>query len=85
MKPPGFVQRHPCPLQGLPAAARRPGSKAEHLLDNRRQALTAAVQGITIAVRVNTLPRLQRGQPWYEIGVDDPNRRRARCPGPTGR
>ncbi|MGI5484809.1 replication-relaxation family protein [Streptomyces lavendofoliae] len=37
--------------------------KAEHLLDNRRQALTADVQGITIALWVNTLPRLQRGEP----------------------
>ncbi|WP_078910313.1 replication-relaxation family protein [Streptomyces sp. NRRL S-87] len=30
--------------------------KAEHLLDNRLQALSAAVQGITIAVWANTLP-----------------------------
>lgn len=38
---------------------------AEHLLDNRLQALTAAVQGITIAVwAANTLPRLQRDEPW---------------------
>ncbi|MCX5195781.1 hypothetical protein OOK31_18090 [Streptomyces sp. NBC_00249] len=59
--------------------------KAEHLLDNRRQALTDAVQGITIAVWVNTLPRLQRGEPWYEIGVDDPDRRRARYPEAVGR
>ncbi|MGW2515172.1 replication-relaxation family protein [Streptomyces scopuliridis] len=59
--------------------------KAEHLLDNRRQALTAAVRGITIAVWVNTLPRLQRGEPWYEIGVDDPDWRRARYPEPVGR
>ncbi|WTU53615.1 replication-relaxation family protein [Streptomyces sp. NBC_00057] len=59
--------------------------KAEHLLDNRRQALAADVHGITIAVWVNTLPRLQRGEPWYEIGVDDPDRRRARYPEPVGR
>ncbi|MER5312765.1 replication-relaxation family protein [Streptomyces sp. NPDC002773] len=59
--------------------------KAEHLLDNRLQALTAAVQGITIAVWVNTLPRLQRGEPWYEIGADDPHRRRARYPEAVGR
>ncbi|MGW0190673.1 hypothetical protein ACWDV7_33750 [Streptomyces sp. NPDC003362] len=25
---------------------------------------------------VNTLPRLQRGEPWYEIGVDAPDRSR---------
>ncbi|MEU7606550.1 hypothetical protein [Streptomyces sp. NPDC041003] len=55
------------------------------MLDNRRQALTADVQGMTIAVWVNTLPRLQRGEPWYEIGVDDPDRRRARYPEPAGR
>ncbi|PZH14828.1 hypothetical protein C1I97_09790, partial [Streptomyces sp. NTH33] len=54
--------------------------KAEHLFDHRHQALTAAVHGITIAVRVNTLPRLQRGEPWDEIGVDDPYRRRERHP-----
>ncbi|MEU9181867.1 hypothetical protein AB0C90_34545 [Streptomyces sp. NPDC048550] len=54
--------------------------KAEHLLDNRLKALTATVRGITIAVWVNTLPRLQRGEPWYEVGVDDPNRRRERYP-----
>ncbi|WP_234323752.1 replication-relaxation family protein [Streptomyces sp. NRRL F-2580] len=59
--------------------------KAEHLLDNRRQALAAAVHGITIAVRVNTLPRLERGEPWYEIGVDGPDRRRARYPEAVGR
>lgn len=59
--------------------------KKEHLLDNRRQALTADVKGITVAVWVNTLPRLQRGEPWYEIGVDDPHRRRERYPEPAGR
>jgi hypothetical protein len=59
--------------------------KEEPLLDNRRQALTADVQGIAIAVWVNTLPRLQRGEPWYEIGVDDPDRRRQRYPEPAGR
>lgn len=59
--------------------------KAEHLLDNRLQALTADVKGIAIAVWVNTLPRLQRGEPWYEIGVDDPYRRRERYPEPAGR
>ncbi len=32
--------------------------KEEHLLDNRLQALTADVQGIAIAIWVNTLPRL---------------------------
>ncbi|MFF0110065.1 replication-relaxation family protein [Streptomyces hirsutus] len=57
----------------------------EHLLDNRRQALTADVRGITIAVWVNTLPRLKRGEPWYEIGVDEPDRRRQRYPEPAGR
>ncbi|WP_246144701.1 hypothetical protein [Actinacidiphila oryziradicis] len=59
--------------------------KAEHLLDNRRQALAKAVRGITVAVLVTTLPRLQRGEPWYEIGVDDPHRRRKRYPEPAGR
>jgi hypothetical protein len=52
--------------------------KEEHLLDNRLQVLAADVKGITIAVRVNTLPRLKRGEPWYEIGVDDPDRRHQR-------
>jgi hypothetical protein len=43
------------------------------------------VKGITIAVWVNTLLRLRRGEPWYEIGVDDPDRRRQRYPEPVGR
>lgn len=34
---------------------------------------------------VNTLPRLKRDEPWYEIGVDDPNRCRRRCPEPADR
>ncbi|MFJ1902097.1 replication-relaxation family protein [Streptomyces sp. NPDC088115] len=59
--------------------------KAEHLLDNRRQALTVAVKGITVAVWVNTLPRLRRGDPWYEVGVDNPSRRRDRYREPVGR
>jgi hypothetical protein len=52
--------------------------KEEHLLDNRLQALADDVKGIAVAVWVNTLPRLQRGEPWYEIGVDAPDRRRER-------
>ena len=59
--------------------------KEEHLLDNRLQALADDVQGIAVAVWVNTLPRLQRGEPWYEIGVYDPDRRRRRYPEPVGR
>ncbi|MFE3695512.1 replication-relaxation family protein, partial [Streptomyces sp. NPDC059129] len=59
--------------------------KAEHLLDNRLRALTADVEGIAVAVWVNTLPRLQRGEPWFEIGTDDPYRRRERYPEPSGR
>ncbi|MFF7146212.1 replication-relaxation family protein [Streptomyces sp. SID2888] len=59
--------------------------KEEHLLDNRLQALAADVRGIAVAVWVNTLPRLQRGRPWYEIGVDDPDRRCERSPEPRGR
>ncbi|MFI2415718.1 hypothetical protein [Streptomyces sp. NPDC018947] len=42
------------------------------------------MKGIAVAVWVNTLPRLQRGEPWYEIGVDDPDRRRRRYPEPVG-
>ncbi|WP_241846023.1 hypothetical protein [Streptomyces sp. MJM1172] len=59
--------------------------RAEHLLDNRLQALTVAVQGVTVAVWANTPPSLQRGEPWYEIGFDDPHRRRARYPEAVGR
>ncbi|MFE3902047.1 hypothetical protein ACFXPY_17360 [Streptomyces sp. NPDC059153] len=59
--------------------------KEEHLLDDRLQALTADVQGIAVAVWANTLLRLQRGEPWYEIGVDDPDRRRTWYPEPVGR
>ncbi|MFJ3176381.1 hypothetical protein ACIPJK_37225 [Streptomyces roseus] len=43
------------------------------------------MQGTIIAVWVNTVPRLQRGEPWYEIGVDDPHRCRSRYPEPIGR
>ncbi|WP_327749455.1 replication-relaxation family protein [Streptomyces europaeiscabiei] len=57
----------------------------KHLLDNRRQALTADVYGIAIAVWVNNLRRLKRGEPWYEIGVDAPDRRRDRYAEPVGR
>ncbi|MFI1869487.1 replication-relaxation family protein [Streptomyces jumonjinensis] len=59
--------------------------KAEHLLDNRLEALAADVHGIDVAVWVNTLPRLQRGEPWYEMGMDAPDRRRRRYPDPPGR
>ncbi|WP_406500001.1 hypothetical protein OG936_36180 [Streptomyces sp. NBC_00846] len=40
-------------------------------LNNRLNALTAAVRGISVAVLVTILPRLQRGEPCSEIGVDD--------------
>ncbi|MFD9724618.1 hypothetical protein [Streptomyces sp. NPDC059072] len=43
------------------------------------------MQGITIAVWANNLPRLQRGEPWYEIRVDDPHERRARYREAVGR
>ncbi|MFI6690048.1 hypothetical protein [Streptomyces sp. NPDC050485] len=59
--------------------------KAEHLLDNRLQALAVDVRGIAVGVWVNTLPWLQRGEPWYEIGVGDPDRRRWRYLEPPGR
>ncbi|MFF9512170.1 hypothetical protein ACF1BU_37220 [Streptomyces sp. NPDC014724] len=42
------------------------------------------MKSIAVAVWVNTLPRLQRSEPWYEIGVDDPGRRQ-RYPEPAGR
>jgi hypothetical protein len=59
--------------------------KEERLLGNCLQALADDVMGSAVAVWVNTLPRLQRGQAWYEIGVDDPGRRRDRSPQPVGR
>ncbi|MYT47531.1 hypothetical protein SRIM_040870 (plasmid) [Streptomyces rimosus subsp. rimosus ATCC 10970] len=52
----------------------------EHLLQRRLEALARDVDGITIAVLATTLPRLKRGEPWYELAVDDPSRRRARYP-----
>jgi hypothetical protein len=42
------------------------------------------VKGIAVAVWLNTLPRLQPGESWYEIGVDAPGRRR-RYPESFGR
>jgi hypothetical protein len=62
-----------------------PGGAVGERAHNRLQALTADVQGIAIAVWVNTLPRLKRDEPWYEIGVDDPDRRRQPYPEPAGR
>ncbi|MFI9228444.1 replication-relaxation family protein [Streptomyces rimosus] len=50
----------------------------EHLLQGRLEALARGVEGITIAVLVTTLPRLKRGEPWYELAVDDDHRRLAR-------
>ncbi|WP_206508028.1 hypothetical protein [Streptomyces chrestomyceticus] len=38
------------------------------------------VEGITIAVLATTLSRLKRGEPWYELAVDDYHCRRARYP-----
>ncbi|MEU9337974.1 hypothetical protein AB0D49_33235 [Streptomyces sp. NPDC048290] len=43
------------------------------------------MRGIAFAVWVNSLPRLRRGEPWYETGVDDPYRRRERYPEPACR
>ncbi|MEW2400306.1 replication-relaxation family protein [Streptomyces sp. NPDC046862] len=81
-----FWQRHRYTRsESLPRLHVVLAGKAEHLLDNRLQALTADVHSIAIAVWVNTLPRLKRGEPWHEIGVDDPDRRRQRYPEPVGR
>jgi hypothetical protein len=30
------------------------------------------VRGITVHIRAITLPALQRGEPWQQLGVDDP-------------
>ncbi|MEU2065188.1 hypothetical protein [Streptomyces sp. NPDC013455] len=43
------------------------------------------MKGIAVEVWVNTLLRLQRGEPWYEIDADDPDRRRRRYPEPVSR
>ncbi|GGP00425.1 hypothetical protein GCM10012280_69160 [Wenjunlia tyrosinilytica] len=43
--------------------------KAEHLLDNRLNALAVAVRGITVAVLATTLPRLRRGEPCTKSAV----------------
>ncbi|MFJ2833534.1 replication-relaxation family protein [Streptomyces sp. NPDC087263] len=59
--------------------------KPEHLLDNRLKALAHNVRGITVPVLAITLPAIQRGEPWRQIGVDDPYRRRERYPEPVGR
>ncbi|MFD7878819.1 hypothetical protein ACFV5G_32795 [Streptomyces sp. NPDC059766] len=71
--------------RGVRGGWRRPGGKEEHLLDDRLHAFAYDAKGIAIAVWVNTLHQLQRGEPWYEIGVDDPGRRRERNPEPAGR
>ncbi|MEU7261912.1 hypothetical protein AB0B21_39875 [Streptomyces rimosus] len=52
----------------------------EHRLQRRLDALARGVEGITIAVLVTTLPRLECGEPWYELAVDDCHRRLARYP-----
>ncbi|GAA2282017.1 hypothetical protein GCM10010145_61790 [Streptomyces ruber] len=43
------------------------------------------MRGITVHVLALTLPALQRGEPWHQIGVDDPYRRRKRYPEPVRR
>lgn len=45
------------------------------MLDSRRQALAADVRGIAVAGWVNTVPRLERGDPWHEMSVDGPDQR----------
>ncbi|MFH8753737.1 replication-relaxation family protein [Streptomyces rimosus] len=52
----------------------------EHRLQRRLQALARDVEGITIAVLATTLPRLKRGEPWYELAADDYHRRLTRYP-----
>ncbi len=52
----------------------------EHFLQRRLDAPARDVDGITIAVLATTLPRLKRGEPWYELAVDDCHRRRTRYP-----
>ncbi|KWT62211.1 hypothetical protein ADL21_09240 [Streptomyces albus subsp. albus] len=52
----------------------------EHRLQRRLQALARDVGGITVAVLATTLPRLKRGEAWYELAVDDSHRRRTRYP-----
>jgi hypothetical protein len=49
------------------------------------QAPAVDVQGITVAVWADTLPRFQRGGPRHETGVDDPDRRRQHFTEPVGR
>lgn len=52
----------------------------EHRLQRRLKALARDVEGITIAVPATTLPRLKRGEPWYELAADDHYRRHIRYP-----
>ncbi|CAM5501136.1 MULTISPECIES: hypothetical protein [Streptomyces] len=57
----------------------------EHLLQRRLEALARDVEDITIAVLATTLPRLKRGESWYDSPsttptVDDSHRWRARYP-----
>ncbi|MDV7220429.1 replication-relaxation family protein [Streptomyces prunicolor] len=59
--------------------------KPEHLLANRLEALAREVHGITVHVLALTLPALQRGDPWRQMGVDDQDGCRDRYPEPVGR
>ncbi|WP_225652071.1 replication-relaxation family protein [Streptomyces pseudogriseolus] len=67
------------PLPDLPAAACRPGEQGGAPARQPPPGARRRREGDRVAVWVNTLPRLQRGEPWYEIGVDDPDRHRRRC------
>jgi hypothetical protein len=49
------------------------------------QALAADVKGIAVALWANTLPRLQQGERWYEIGPTPRTGRRRRYPESAGR
>ncbi|MFE9292017.1 hypothetical protein [Streptomyces olivaceus] len=59
--------------------------QSEHLEPEPRWGRRLWPKGIAVAVWVNTLPRLQQGEPWYEIGIDDPDRRRRRYAEPVSR
>jgi hypothetical protein len=69
----------------LPAAARRPGGQGgaparQPPQGAHRRRPRHRHRGVS-----EHLPRLKRGEPWYEIGVDDPHRRRERYPEPADR
>ncbi|MFJ4940217.1 peptidase inhibitor family I36 protein [Streptomyces pseudovenezuelae] len=66
------------PLPDLPAAARRPGRQGGAPARQLPEGARRRREGHRRRGVGEHPASVQRGEPWYEIGVDDPDRRRQR-------